>query len=660
MKYRYISDSHVHSDCSRDANDPTMMMCESAARLGLYALTITDHCECNAYVSQAYDRSIRQSYFEARKASAVFNNRLHIYAGVEIGQPMQDQTAAEDLLEACDFDFALASVHNLKSNEDLHSYVNFISGEFTTLQSERADAQQKIQQYTAQIENISHFIGLDLNLDEIRECSYIKVRFGALPRESYDKLEAYRQNPYVIFFPCTSDAIQYWGVYFSPIDMVSEVDRIFSSLYFERSRLAELTGSPETAVETLRGKLSAEKEKSSCQKVYSWLTEQFVYFGIRRYAARYNDNFILTGWIPADKENYFKKAMDKIESIECTFEGAQEELIHSPPVKLKNKGLFRPFEFFVDLYGLPSYDEVDPTPFVALTYILLFGIMFGDLGQGICVSVIGLLMWKYKKMPLGKILISCGISSSIFGLIFGSVFGYEHVLDPLYKGLLGLSEKPVEVMHPDTTNIIILSAVGIGIALVMIAMLINIYSSLKRKHYENALFGPNGVAGLVFYGSLVVGFGGQLLFQWHIVNMAYTICFILLPLLVIMFREVLGGLVEHRLDWKPESWGSYIVQEFFELFEFLLSYASNTISFLRVGAFVLVHAGMMMVVFTLAEMTGGVFYVLVVVIGNIFVMALEGLLVGIQVLRLEFYEMFSRFFEGDGRPFNPVVVRREQ
>jgi histidinol-phosphatase (PHP family) len=118
IKYRYISDSHVHSDCSRDGADPTMMMCESAARLGLYALTMTDHCECNAYVSEAYDRSIRQSYFEARKAGAVFHNRLHVYAGVEIGQPMQNQSAAEDALDSCDFDFVLASVHNVRNLAD--------------------------------------------------------------------------------------------------------------------------------------------------------------------------------------------------------------------------------------------------------------------------------------------------------------------------------------------------------------------------------------------------------------------------------------------------------------------------------------------------------------------------------------------------------------
>ena len=134
----------------------------------------------------------------------------------------------------------------------------------------------------------------------------------------------------------------------------------------------------------------------------------------------------------------------------------------------------------------------------------------------------------------------------------------------------------------------------------------------------------------------------------------YIVLVIALPLLVIFFREVLGGLVEKRPDWKPESWGGFIMQNFFEVFEFLLSYASNTISFLRVGAFVLVHVGMMTVVFTLADMTTGVFYVLVVAIGNVVIMAMEGLLVGIQALRLEFYEMFSRFFDGAGRPFKPI------
>lgn len=561
------------------------------------------------------------------------------------------------------------------SREELDAYVRRLATSLNDLQTERTQAQQEVERFTREIEQVSHFVGMDLNLDEIHDCKYIKVRFGSLPKEGYEKLQSYNQNPYVIFFPCTSDELHYWGVYFAPIDVVSEVDRIFSSLYFERTSFTELKGTPESGVEELRGLRDKEiariqrvdrqidalwkQEEEECQKVFSFLTEKSVYFGIRRYAARYNDNFILTGWVPADREPDLRRALGQLESVEYTFENAEEEMSHSPPVALKNKKIFKPFEFFVDMYGLPSYDEVDPTPFVAITYVLLFGIMFGDLGQGICVSIVGWLMWKFKRMKLGKALIPCGISSAIFGTVFGSVFGFEHALDPFYRNVFGLDEKPIEVMEPNTTNLIIYSAVGIGMLLVVVAILINIYSCLRRRHWENALFGPNGLAGLVFYVSLVVGFGGQLIFGWQIVNTAYVLGLIVLPIVVIFFREVLGGLLERRSDWKPESWGNFLMQNFFEVFEYLLSYATNTMSFLRVGAFVLVHAGMMLVVFTLAEMTSGIGYILIAVVGNVFVMGLEGLLVGIQVLRLEFYEMFSRFFDGDGRPFHPVVVRRD-
>ena len=294
---------------------------------------------------------------------------------------------------------------------------------------------------------------------------------------------------------------------------------------------------------------------------------------------------------------------------------------------------------------------------MSINYTILFGIMFGDLGQGLVLSVVGYLMWRLKGMKLGKILIPCGISSAIFGLFFGSVFGLENALDPLYKLLFNMDEKPIEVMQPQTTTMIILSAVGIGILLVMIAMLINIYSSFKQRNYEKAIFGANGICGFIFYVSLIAGILGMVTGH-SLFNLPYVLCLLILPLLCILMREPLGKLAAHDPDWKPESWGGYVVQNIFELIEVLLSYVTNTMSFLRVGAFVLVHAGMMLMVFTLANLFGSFGYVVTAVIGNIIVMAMEGLLVGIQVLRLEFYEMFSRFFEGGGRPFTPVLVEK--
>ena len=258
-------------------------------------------------------------------------------------------------------------------------------------------------------------------------------------------------------------------------------------------------------------------------------------------------------------------------------------------------------------------------------------------------------------MAVGRILIPCGISSAVFGLVFGSVFGFEHVLDPLYHALFGLEEKPIEVMNPSMTVNIILGAVLIGLFLIMVAMVLNIVSSLRRRDYESGLFGPNGIAGLVFYASLVAGLGGQFI-GLHLISVPYVLALIVLPLLLIFLREPLGRLAAGDPDWKPEKWGEFILQNFFELFEIMLSYLSNTMSFLRVGAFVLVHAGMMMAVFAIGNMFHAFGFTVAVIIGNALVMVMEALLVAIQVMRLEFYEMFSRYYNGDGRSFRPLSL----
>ena len=145
----------------------------------------------------------------------------------------------------------------------------------------------------------------------------------------------------------------------------------------------------------------------------------------------------------------------------------------------------------------------------------------------------------------------------------------------------------------------------------------------------------------------------------HVMTAPYIIGLVVVPFILIFFSEPLTELVNGEKDWQPESWGGYIVEKLFESIEILLSYVTNTMSFLRVGAFVLVHAGMMMVVFVLAETVGGAGYWVIVVIGNILVMVLEALLVAIQVLRLEYYEMFSRFYSGEGRPCEPVKMTLE-
>ena len=532
-----------------------------------------------------------------------------------------------------------------------------------------------IAEMSSTAERLSHFVGLSLDMEEISKLEYTSVRFGRMPRTCFARFDERDREGKMFAFKCTEDRGYTYCVIFSPKAYSKEMDRILSVLHFERLFVPKLHTTVESQYDTLRGDIEKaqstvaeikarakslwDEKKQRISAVYGAIREEAEFAELQRYAATYDNKFILAGWVP-EKEGYsFLTELKMLEGVEVTLDNADSDDGLVPPVKLKNSWLTRPFEMFVDMYGMPSYGEFDPTPFVAAVYILLFGIMFGDLGQGLLVCFAGFVMDRFLGMKIGKILTRCGISSAIFGCIFGSVFGFEHALDPVYKAVFGWDEKPIHVMEPATTNMIIYAAVGIGIVLVAAAMFINILGCIKRRDTENLFFGANGIPGLVFYLSLVVGIVGQILLGMKILTPVYIIVLIALPLILIFLKEPLGMLVKgEKEELRELEWGNYLAQSFFELFETCLSYVTNTMSFLRVGAFVLVHAGMMMVVFTLAEMSAGAGYVVVLIIGNIIVSALEGLLVAIQVLRLVFYEMFSKFFDGGGRAFTPIGTKK--
>lgn len=561
------------------------------------------------------------------------------------------------------------------SIDETQKIVDEIEKELGATLKEKEDAELEIKNSLRKIENSSHFVGLNLEFDKIEQCEFLATDFGRLPKERYKKLLEFEDNDFVQFFPISSDDKYYWGVYTAPLDQADEIDSIFSALYFEHVEVEGLRGTPidfisqqKEYVESLKEKVKEldrkakeylANNKDDMLKIYSKLCEQNAFYSIRSYVYRYHDNFILVGWVPAEREEYICEALSGIQSIDISVSDAKDEIKHNPPVKFKNNFFASPFEYYTDMYGTPNYGEIDPSGFLAFTYSLLFGIMFGDVGHGVLLFIVALFMYKVKGMELGRLLIPCSISSTIFGFIFGSVFGFEHLLDPLYNKLFGLEEKPIEVMAPQMTMTIIYTAVGIGMALVIVAMGLNIYSSFKRKDIGNALFGVNGVCGLIFYSSIVAWLVSSMMLGINIISPLYVILLIVLPLILVFLREPLSMLIEGKKDWMPENIGSFIVDNFFELFEVCLSYVTNTMSFLRVGAFVLVHAGMMQVVFVLASMFGSTGYVITVIVGNILVAVLEALLVGIQVLRLEYYEMFSRFYIGDGRPYKPVKIRND-
>lgn len=349
--------------------------------------------------------------------------------------------------------------------------------------------------------------------------------------------------------------------------------------------------------------------------------------------------FILCGWISEIDLKQFTEELEKEADLYLVI-GENQNTSTTTPTKLKNPGIFRPFEMFVRMYGLPAYNEIDPTSFVAITYSLIFGIMFGDVGQGLCLFIGGALLYKFKRMNLAAIISLAGFFSTIAGFLYGSIFGFEDWIKPVW----------LSPMHSVMT--VLFTAVGFGVLLIVTAMIFNIINGIKEHNLGKVLFDTNGVSGLVFYGAAIAC---VLLYATgrSLPATVVLVIFFAIPLLLIFFREPLAHLLQKKAHIFPENKGMFFIESLFELLEVLLSYVTNTISFLRVGAFALSHAAMMGVVMLLSGVESGNPNIIALIIGNIFITAMEGLIVGIQVLRLEYYEMFSRFYKGTGKEFKP-------
>lgn len=408
--------------------------------------------------------------------------------------------------------------------------------------------------------------------------------------------------------------------------------------YFEK--LADMIEGMITDTDKLK---ADEFEKISL--AYRSIKRRYDAVDAKKYAGRSKNIFVIAGWVPEDYTDEYLKLFKSEKNIAVNIENTDEvpEEV-TPPTKLKNFILFRPFQSFIEMYGLPSYNEIDPTAIFAITYMLMFGIMYGDVGHGFVLGIAGFVMAK-KKNFLGPILMCCGVVSMIFGAVFSSVFGYEGVLwHPLWE--------PMHNMMPT-----LLATVAMGIVIITIVMIMNIINGIKQKNLEKVLLDPNGLAGIIFYWGAIIIVLGVLNILPVKISGAIAAVLIAVPLLLMFLKEPLGKLIEGRKDWLPEDKGGYVLETFFELFELILSYITNTVSFIRVGAFALNHAGMMSVVFMLSRLSGGSDNIAVIIIGNLLVLALEGLLVAIQVLRLQFYEMFGRYYDGSGRPFTKIDNR---
>ncbi len=345
----------------------------------------------------------------------------------------------------------------------------------------------------------------------------------------------------------------------------------------------------------------------------------------------------LCGWVPArdvaDLEARLRQALTLPFQLDARNPRPDERAL-VPTVAIKSR-LLEPFGLLVKQYGIPQYGEIDPTPLFAVTFLLMFGMMFGDVGHGAVIVLAA--WWARRRIPHFYLFgVFAGISSMCFGLLFGSVFGYEEILPALW-------------MSPLHDPILMLKvALGWGIAFIIVACLLGIYNRLAIGNTVGALFEHHGAVNLLFY----------LAFLWGGYRLAQTGSFGTLPALLIVGS--LSALAAFQWRHLHAPAGEKVLVVLIETLDTVIVYLSNTLSFLRVSAFSLNHVALSLAVFTLADMMGAFGHVVTVILGNVFVLVLEGGIVMIQVMRLQYYEGFSRYFSGDGHEFAPLRLRRGQ
>jgi V/A-type H+-transporting ATPase subunit I len=387
----------------------------------------------------------------------------------------------------------------------------------------------------------------------------------------------------------------------------------------------------------------------------------------------------VTGWIPR------RRLHSVLEGLDSLTHGRMAVRVFDPhevadvrsgkvkvPVSTPHGRVVKSFERMVFSYSVPLYGTIDPTPFVAVMFVLLFAIMFGDVGQGFVGVLVGLLINSgrvgsfepYRRKNFGTTFLVAGLASMVSGLLYGSFFANDHVLEPATRFVTQLVlGRPLDhiVSLQGFQKILLFFGITIGVGAVInsVGLVINIVNYARRRDWEKAILSKTGAAGALFFW-YVLFIAVRVLAGGHFG--ALDLAALAVPLLALFFRELIVRLTTGHRPLLKDGLFAFIMEGIVEILESAIYYVSNSVSFLRVAAFALAHTVLSTIVFLLSDMVGGApggiaFRILVILIGNSIIIVLEGLIVTIQVVRLQYYEFFSKFFNEFGEEFSPFILR---
>ena len=508
--------------------------------------------------------------------------------------------------------------------------------------------------------------GTEFSPEELAEGKFLIPFFGRLSNENYQRLTESIEESAITVSELNIAGGNTWVLVLTVKGYEDATKKLLEAVYFKefslKSIAAELRGDdPLLQVNkrianhqrAIKGLAKAAKDmlrehRSDYELLYSQLYTMQRVYDVCKGRGEVSGMYVLSGWIPADTLEVIKKTVEEEAPMTTVMVEETKDITYSGirvPTLLQNNPLFRAFQDIVSMYSLPSYGEIDPSPIVAISFILFFGFMFGDIGHGLMILLGSSFLVKrgMMKRSFGQVMKSAAVSSMVFGGLYGSIFGLEDIIPALW----------LSPMHD--TNKLLIVAICMGVFMISLGLVLNMITQYRAKDFGRLLFDGQGMAGLMLYWTMAA-LAAIYMTGTKIPEIAADIMWggIGVMMLLMIFRDLLARYLLHQKDE-----GESVVLNLFEIMHNLMSFVSNTASFVRLAAFALNHVGLSMAVIMLSEMVhslpgGIVMKGIILVVGNIVIVCLEGLIVFIQTLRLEYYEFFGKFYKGGGNAFKPV------
>ena len=556
------------------------------------------------------------------------------------------------------------------------------------------EKQRSIQQEILKLEDIRRQVELyGIGLSDMRipaRQSFLSVRTGKLPVSNVKKLETELQDvPSLNIELARRDDMAHHLLISMKRDN-ERISKILADAGWTRIELPEELKSVEEDVSRQVGQklkslteeqksLQAQagelitKEQKKLQDIWTNLRVQELFHIIQDNFKASSRTVIFSGWLPASKKEKLTRSIRNACTSRCYLEWNEPKSKNIAregiPVQMNNPKILTPFQMLVSNFGIPQYGTIDPTPFVMPIYLTMFGLMFADIGQGLILVLLGILSARYFKKQeqkqglynLAWLIIWCGAFAVLFGALFGSFFGTK-LIKPLWFDFHGIisGHGSGDSIVKDVYDILAIT-IYFGISVISLGLIFNWINLFRTGKFMELFLDKGGVmGGWIYAGGIYIAFymAGHDYREYPSAMAIFVL--VGLPALLLLIREP-WHYIRHKAGNLEEGFNPFIIFNFLmqwlvELLEIFTGYLSNTLSFMRVAGLGIAHVSLMVAFFELADMASGIFSVIILIAGNILVISLEGLSAGVQALRLNYYEFFTKFFHGTGMLYTPISL----